>query len=229
MRLRSTGLVAGACLVVSGVSVILPIVTAGTSAATTPPNTARTTGGLGSTIAKVAESQVGVGDNPVSTKWSLDCDPYTTLVGVRVSSTGCGKSRRFGVRNRNELWCADFAKWVWRRAGVTKDLGMLTPAAKTFYAWGKRQGDVLTPDGSNAAVGDAVVIYPDGDLKPSGLTFADHVGIVVAVNANGTVNLVNGDFLGPRNIAVQKDDNVSMAGWTAGIWGANEQWMYISP
>jgi hypothetical protein len=183
----------------------------------------------GTAIAKVAYSQVGVGDNPVSRNWSLDCDPYTTLVGVRVSSTGCGKSRRFGVRERNELWCADFAKWVWRKAGVTADLRALTPAADSFYNWGKTEGDVLTPDGTNPAVGDAVIFYPPGALTSSGLKTADHVGIVVGINSDGTVNLVNGDFLGPQNIAVQRDSHVSIASWAAGIWRANEQWMYISP
>jgi cell wall-associated NlpC family hydrolase len=182
-----------------------------------------------STIAQVAETQVGVGDLPVSTDWSMDCDPYTTLVGVKVSAAGCGTSRRFGVRERNELWCADFAKWVWRRGGVTKDLSALTPAANSFYAWGKAEGDVLTPDGHNAAPGDAVVFYPDGALTSSGLSTADHVGIVVAVNSNGTVDLVNGDFLGAKNIGVQRDDNVSVASWAAGIWHSDEQWIYISP
>ena len=180
-------------------------------------------------IAQVAIAQVGVGDNPVSTNWSLDCDPYTTLVGGWGSSAGCGTSLRFGVRDRNELWCADFAKWVWRKAGVTKDLAALTPAADSFYVWGKAQGDALKADGHNAAVGDAVVFYPYGALTPSGLTTADHVGIVVAVNSNGTVDLVNGDFLGSTNITVQRADNVSIASWAAGIWRPNEQWMYISP
>ena len=186
-------------------------------------------GGSGSPIAKIAESQVGIGDSPASTAWSFDCDPYTTLVGVRVSSLHCGVSRRFGVRDRNELWCADFAKWVWRKGGISKDLRALTPAANSFYFWGKAQRDVLTPDGTNAAPGDAVVFYPDGALTSSGLTTADHVGIVAAVNSNGTVDLVNGDFLGAKNIAVRHDAGVSIASWAAGIWGANEQWMYISP
>ena len=214
-------------VVVTAGAVTVPAASAGALVA--PRSSPRGTDLLGPPIAKIAESQVGVGDNPVSTSWSQDCDPYTTLVGVRVSSTGCGTSRRFGVRDRNELWCADFAKWAWRRGGVTKDLGALTPAANSFYGWGKAQGDVLTPDGSDAAVGDAVVLYPDGALTPSGLTTADHVGIVVAVNSNGTVDLVNGDFLGAKNITVQRNDNVSVASWAAGIWRANEQWMYISP
>lgn len=180
-------------------------------------------------IVKIADAQVGVGDNPASTNWSVDCDPYTTLVGVRVSSSGCGTSKRFGVRDRNELWCADFAKWVWRKAGITADLSALTPAADSFYVWGKARGAVLTPDGTNAAVGDAVIFYPPGALTSSGLSTADHVGIVVAVHSNGTVDLVNGDFIGATNIAVQRDDNVSIASWAAGIWRADEQWMYISP
>jgi hypothetical protein len=207
-------------VVVAAESVTVPAALAGTGPAA---------GVTGASIAKIAKSQVGVGDRPASTDWSLDCDPYTTMVGVKVSSTDCGTDPRFGVRDRNELWCADFAKWVWRRAGISSDLAALTPGANSFYFWGKERGDVLTPDGSNAAVGDVVVFYPDGALTSSGLTTADHVGIVVAVNSNGTVDLVNGDFLGAKNIAVQRDDNVSIASWAAGIWRADEQWMYISP
>ena len=182
-----------------------------------------------STIAKVARSQIGVGDLPASTDWSFDCDPYTALVGVKVSSSKCGVDHRLGVRDRNELWCADFAKWVWEKGGVKKDLDALTPGADSFYFWGKERGDRLVPDGRNASVGDAVVFYPDGALKSSGLSTADHVGIVVAVNSNGTVDLVNGDFIGAANIAVRRDDNVSIASWAARIWGSDEQWMYISP
>jgi hypothetical protein len=181
-----------------------------------------------SSIARIAEEQVGVGDAPASTKWSLDCDPYTTLVGVAVSSAGCGVNPGFDVRNRNELWCADFAKWVWEHGGVTSDLGALNPDATSFYTWGRQNGDVLTPDGNNPAVGDAVVFYPEGAMTGSGLTYADHVGIVIGVNANGTVDLVNGDFVGSRNISVQENDDVSIASWASAVWSPGERWMYIS-
>ncbi len=182
-----------------------------------------------SPIAQVATTQVGVGDTPATTNFSADCNPYTTLVGLPVSQAGCGIDARFGIRDENEFWCADFAKWVWERGGVTGGLGTLNAGAKSFYAWGAQRGDQLIPDGNNPAVGDAVVFYPPGQLTSSGLAYADHVAIVAGVNPDGTVNLVNGDFGGTTNISVQLFNDVSIASWASFIWSTGEQWMYISP
>ena len=85
----------------------------------------------------------------------------------------------------------------------------------------------MPADATNPQVGDAAVIYPSSQT-PGG-TYADHVGTVVGVNSNGTVNLVNGDFAGSSNITVQADNNVSLASWAASIWGAGEQWVFVSP
>src|ERR1700732_4349465 len=87
-RKRAAGMLVCACLVVGATFVAEPKASAASGADVSLS--------LGGTIAKIAESQVGVGDTPASTNWSEDCDPYTTMVGVRVSSAGCGKSRRFG-------------------------------------------------------------------------------------------------------------------------------------
>jgi hypothetical protein len=182
-----------------------------------------------SPIARIATSQVGFGDTPASTNFSVDCDPYTTLVGAPAPTAGCAIDPHFGVRNRNEFWCADFAKWVWQRAGVTAGLGTLNAGARSFYTWGAQRGAQLIQDGNNPAVGDAVVFYPPGALTSSGLTFADHVAIVVGVNANGTVNLVNGDFGGVTNISVQLFNNVSIAAWASFIWSTGERWIYVAP
>ena len=71
-----------------------------------------------------------------------------------------------------------------------------------------------------------MVFYPD--TAPNG-SYADHVGIVTAVNSNGTVNLANGDFLGSSNISVQGNNNVSLKSWAASIWGSGEDWTFVSP
>ena len=182
-----------------------------------------------SPIAEIAISQIGVGDTPASTTFSLDCDPYTPMVGASASPAGCGVDAHFNVQDENEFWCADFAKWVWQRAGVTANLGTLKPGASSFYTWGAQRGDQLLPDANNPAVGDAVVFYPPGSLTASGLSYADHVAIVVGVNADGTVNLVNGDFGGSSNISVQLFNDVSMASWASFMWNTDEQWVYVSP
>ena len=114
-----------------------------------------------------------------------------------------------------------------RALRVTSDFGVLDPAAASFYTWGQDQGESMPTDPADPVVGDAVVFYPSGSA-PNG-NYADHVGIVTAVNSDGTVNLVNGDFLGSSNISVQYNTDVSLGPWAADIWGSGEQWIFVSP
>jgi hypothetical protein len=71
-----------------------------------------------------------------------------------------------------------------------------------------------------------VVFFPPGRISAS---YGDHVGIVTAVNPGGTVNLVNGDFLGTSNITVQYATKVSLTSWAPQIWGPGEQWVLVAP
>jgi hypothetical protein len=177
--------------------------------------------------AAMALGESGVSDNPAETSFNgLDCNPFTAFEYTAATSSGCGTNGRFDVQNRSEFWCADFAKWAWAQAGVTSDLSVLTPSAASFYTWGKDHSESMPEDGTNPQPGDAVVFYPG--TTPNG-TYADHVGIVTAVNSDGTVNLANGDFLGSSNISVQENDNVSLKSWSASIWGSGEDWAFVSP
>jgi CHAP domain len=180
------------------------------------------------TIAEVAEQNVGVGDTPASTSFSFDCNPFTTLAGAAASTSGCGIDPKFKVQNRNEQWCADFAKWVWEQGGVTADLSTLSPQSASFYQWALDQGQHPSFDSGTPQVGDAILFYPAADKAPNS-TFANHVGIVTGVNSNGTLNLVNGDFAGSTNITAQQNNNVSPASFGASIWGSGEHWIYVSP
>jgi hypothetical protein len=190
-----------------------------------------TTGGL----VTIALAQVGVADNPPVTNFNgLDCDPYTTLVGnpLGASSKGCKTSSNppyfRNVQDVSEFWCADFTKWVWREAGVTSGLATLTPSAASFYTWGVDHGEHI-PFGGTPKTGDAVLLYPPDTKAPNG-TYADHVGIVTAVHSNGTVNLVNGDFLGSVNISVQYNTNVRLSTWASIVEGnKGEKWAFVSP
>jgi CHAP domain-containing protein len=175
------------------------------------PVTAGTPAGL----VTIALAQVGVADNPPVTSFNgLDCNPYTTLVGNPLGAPGrhCKTSSNGSyfqnVPDVSEFWCADFTKWVWEKAGVTSKLGTLTPSAASFYTWGAEHGEHISFGGTPQA-GDAVVLYPPSAKAPNG-SYADHVGIVTAVHADGTVNLVNGDFLGPANISVRYNTDVHL-------------------
>jgi hypothetical protein len=176
-----------------------------------------------------------VADNPPVTSFSQpDCNPYTTLVGnpLGASSSHCKTSSNGSyfqnVQDVSEFWCADFSKWVWEKGGVTSGLGTLTPSAASFYAWGVKHGEHI-PFGGTPKVGDAVILYPPSTSAPNG-TYADHVGIVTAVHSNGTLNLVNGDFLGPANISVQYNTNVKISTWASQVEGnQGEKWAFVSP
>lgn len=91
---------------------------------------------------------------------TVDCDPYTAMVGPWYpdpDNRGCGYNTRFGVEDESEEWCADFAEFVWLHAGVTQDMDLINPGANSFYNWGLAQGESLTVDGTDPQVGDAVV------------------------------------------------------------------------
>jgi PKD repeat protein len=194
-----------------------------------PPTGAPPTGGLRQSIANIALSQAGVSDTPAATSFAgLDCDPYSTLVaGFSANSDGCGHDQAFGVENENETWCADFNKWVWERAGITSGLNTLNAGSVSFYDWARDQGQSPAPDSGTPRVGDSIVFSGPGKITPD--TVADHVGIVTAVNPDGTINMINGDFLGKSNVSVEYDTNISLTKWAAGTWGPGEQWMIVAP
>jgi hypothetical protein len=182
-----------------------------------------------SSIANIALAQVGVSDTPAVTSFDgVDCDPYTPMVGaLSPNADGCGLNGNFNLQDENEEWCSDFAKWVWQQAGVTTDLSAIDAGAGSFYDWGAAQHEPLRVDAGTPAPGDAVVFFPPGAIAAP--AYADHVGIVTGVNSGGTVNLVNGDFLGTSNIGVQYNAKVSLTSWGADVWGPGEQWVLVAP
>ena len=187
-------------------------------------------GSLSQAIARIALSQVGVGANPPIQSFSgVDCDPYSTMVAAQSpNSDGCGYDARFRVQDQNEEWCSDFAKWVWQRAGVTADMNTINAGADSFDAWAQDQGEATPVDPASPRVGDAVVFYPAGPVSPT--AYADHVGLITAVNSDGTINMVNGDFLGASNSAVEYDTDINLATWAPATWNdAGEQWIFVAP
>jgi hypothetical protein len=183
----------------------------------------------GQSIANIALAQVGVSDTPAVTSFEgVDCDPYTPMVGaLSPNADGCGLNSNFNLEDENEEWCSDFAKWAWQQAGVTTDMSAINAGAGSFYNWGAAQDEPLRVDAGTPVPGDAVVFFPPGAIATP--AYADHVGIVTGVNSGGTVNLVNGDFLGTSNISVQYNTKVSLTSWAAEVWGPGEQWVLIAP
>ena len=195
-------------------------------AGTLAPAHVSTPAGLGQSIASIALSQVGTGDTPAVTSFALDCDPYSTLTaGFSANSDGCGSDATLGVRDENETWCSDFVKWVWERAGVTADMNALNAGSVSFYNWARQQGQSLAADAGTPVAGDSIVFF-----EPSRAgVYADHVGIVTSVNPDGTINMVNGDFLGATNVHVEYDTGISLTSWASATWGPGEEWFIVAP
>nr|WP_240978368.1 PKD domain-containing protein [Planctomonas sp. JC2975] len=202
-----------------------------TDQAKTSSDSASTAGvnALGASIAKIALSQVGNGDNPVVTGFGgLNCNPYTTEVaGFSANSDGCGYDSTFNVRNSNENWCADFVKWVWQQAGITQDMNTINAAASSFVQWAVDDGQTPVADSGTPVVGDAVVFFHAGAI--SAARYADHVGIIVAVHDDGTVDMVNGDFSSSTNVKVEHDVNLDLTTFAHNTWSAGEVWALVSP
>ena len=198
-------------------------------ASATPQGTATAGAALGDQIAALALGQVGVATTPAETSFSgVDCDPYSTLdAAFSPNADGCGPDQTHSVEDENEAWCSDFAKWAWTQAGVTENLNTLNAGSVSFYAWALADGQDPVADSGTPEPGDAVVFFPPGTISAS--TYADHVGVVASVNADGTVNLVDGDFLGADGITVEYDQNVDLTSWASSVWSTGEQWVLVAP
>ena len=115
-------------------------------------------------IVSRARSQIGVGETPPGS----DCNPYGYCAA----------------------WCAMFDEWVWRGAGVTPVF--TTDIARGVGQWGVDNG--LFKDHTNGTrngnpePGDIVVWGEPGYVT------GGHVGVVVAVHADGRIDTVDGNW-----------------------------------
>jgi hypothetical protein len=121
---------------------------------------------LGSAIAAMAMANVGLGA----------CSKNSE--GGTAYETSCD-----GNGGQPEYWCADFAQWVWQEAGANTD--GLDAAASTFYIYGQTYGTLHT----KPSIGDAVVFNYMDD-------YAEHVALVVAIDSDGSIETVSGDWNG---------------------------------
>jgi peptidoglycan hydrolase-like protein with peptidoglycan-binding domain len=103
---------------------------------------------------------------------------------------------------RTEEWCADFARWIYGKAGArTTDL---TAGAASFWTYGKHFG--TWHDGlSGVKVGDAVVF----DLDKSS-DYASHFGLVTSVSSG--VVMISGNS-GPNTNEIARSSVGSASGY----------------
>lgn len=133
-------------------------------------------------IVKLAESQIGYRTNPANTY----CNKFSAFWVSGTSDCPSGEL--------DEEWCADFAAWAWRSAGVSFTYqyinGDINSSSASFYEWGKRFGKWHP-------VGSGYIPLP-GDVAVYGLDVgalvAAHVAVVVGTSgSNHAPAAVNGD------------------------------------
>jgi hypothetical protein len=139
-----------------------------------------------SQIVSLAQSQVGVQESPLGS----NCNKYSLELH--------GTCRE---------WCADFATWVWIKAGVPVTYGwgagQLNSSSVSFYQYAVSKGTWHPANsGYVPQPGDAAVF----GLNSTG-TQSSHVAIVVSAGSPG-VNAVNGN----RNDAVTYSVNQTIGG-----------------
>jgi peptidoglycan hydrolase-like protein with peptidoglycan-binding domain len=105
---------------------------------------------------------------------------------------GCMK---FG--NCKIAWCAIFAGWTWRSAGVKPVF--TTAVARGVGLWGKQRGLFR----STPRIGDVAVYGPPANVV------GGHVAVVVAVHSNGTIDTVDGNF--GNKVTLRKNVNPKTA------------------
>jgi hypothetical protein len=182
MNLRRFGLVGGA-----GALVIILVVTLhGSGNATSFPAPGQSTlAGLSlrQRIVAIARSQVGYSTEPASSY----CNKYSAYWDA--GRAGCPGGERA------QEWCADFAAWAWRNAGVRVSYGyspgQIDGAAVSFYEWGLAHGTWHPARrGYRASPGDVAVYGLSLGGKPS----AAHVAIVTGdPHGQRGPDVVNGD------------------------------------
>ncbi|MET9400531.1 CHAP domain-containing protein [Kitasatospora sp. NPDC002965] len=104
-------------------------------------------------------------------------------IGVTESSSACQKYLTGkGQTCRNTSWCAAFAEWTWRKAGVKN--GPTTLLGRGVGKWGQEHHLFHT---GSPKPGDLVVYGPPAYAR------GGHVGVVVSVNRDGTLDTVEGN------------------------------------
>lgn len=181
--LRRPGLILGAGAVVITLAATLHGVLGNTGSFPLPSEATLAGLSLGPRIVAIAESQVGYSTDPSSSY----CNKFSAYWGS--GTADCPSSERA------EEWCADFAAWVWQKAGVHFTYGYapgeINGAAVSFYVWALANGEWHpATSGYVAAPGDVAVYGLSLGADPS----AVHVAIVTDDRAGQRgPDVVNGD------------------------------------
>src|SRR4051794_4096561 len=138
-------------------------VTFGATGAAAPATVPGTT--AGQAIVNAARREIGQAEQPPGSNNS----PRIAMYRQATAGSGVGP------------WCAYFASWAARQAGVPLgDHGQGFGGVSDVWAWAQRSGKAL-PAGSKPAPGDLIVWN------------GRHIGIVESVEGNGKIHTIEGN------------------------------------
>ena len=104
------------------------------------------------------------------------------IEGPKDNETKYGKF----TKSNFQPWCGSFCMWVANEAGVKIPNTVYTPAGAQAFI---KAGTWQPVETASPAIGDIVYF----DFPNDGVDRISHVGIVVAVNTDGTVDVVEGN------------------------------------
>lgn len=148
-------------------------------------------------IVSVAESQLGYATDPAGSY----CNRYSAYWDA--GDANCGNA------NRSEEWCADFAAWVWQRAGAAVTYGYSTGeidgASASFYEWGLAHHTWHAAGSGYVPRPGDVAVYGLDTSPPSAAHVAIVVGVVPGERGPIAVN-GDGDLTGFSMVEVRDDE-----------------------
>lgn len=183
-RLRRVALVVGLAAVASVVVAAISGAFANGDSFSPPSEAALASLSLPQRIVTIAKSQIGYRSNPSDTY----CNKFSAFWDAGVDSCPSGE--------KSEEWCADFAAWVWHKAGVAFVYGYgsdeISGAAVSFYEWGVANGQWHPAVAGYVATPGDIAVY-GLDIESTDPSAA-HVAIVTADQPGQTgPDVVNGD------------------------------------
>jgi hypothetical protein len=102
------------------------------------------------------------------------------------------KENQTKYQKTNQPWCGAFVNWVFKEVGVKIPNCVSTLAGATAFKKNKAWQDAET---ATPQVGDCVFF----DFPHDGIDRISHIGIVVKVNADGTVTTIEGNTVPEKN------------------------------
>ena len=144
---------------------------------------------------------------------------------VSAASSQIGRTDAGAYGGIGGEWCAAFASWVYRSAGLHIDV---LNAAYQIGSWAYAGGGTLLPPSAAPQVGDAVLFEPNGSSKAwpgTGLDISNiaHVNIVVSVGPDGSFKTIGGNEHG----AVREQGPYSAA--NAPTWWGQRVYGFVRP